>query len=148
MKNYQIIMWNFVICAIKKFLNPVLLMRKNWELVSMSDVTRSLRIPIKLDAEIEEHKPKMNITNRYVFFLTLGLKLYTHKTLLERNPEVMEIIVNHHVNTLHDMKVSLSTGIFFKDMSNRDIDSIKYLVEIEQNSRRKEEERQAKNNRW
>jgi len=114
----------------------------------MSDVTRSLRIPIKLDAEIEEHKPKMNITNRYVFFLTLGLKLYTHKTLLERNPEVMEIIVNHHVNTLHDMKVSAATGNFFKDMSNRDIDSIKYLVEIEQNSRRKEEERQAKNNRW
>jgi len=76
------------------------------------------------------------------------LKFYTHKTLLERNPEVMEIIVNHHVNTLHDMKVSLSTGNFFKDMSNRDIDSIKYLVEIEQNSRRKEEERQAKNNRW
>jgi hypothetical protein len=114
----------------------------------MSDVTRSLRIPIKLDAEIEEHKPKMNITNRYVFFLTLGLKLYTHKTLLERNPEVTKIIVNHHVNTLHEMKVSAATGIFFKDMSIDKLDSIKYLVEIEQNSRRKEEERQAKNNRW
>ena len=110
----------------------------------MSDVTRSIRIPVSLDAEIEEHKGKLNISNRYKFFLTLGLKLFTHKTLFERKPELIEDMINKHQEILKDMEVSIQTEQFFKDLTMERLDSIQYLIRIERERREKQEQEELR----
>lgn len=109
-------------------------------------ITRSLRVPPEIDEEINEHQPNLSYTNAYLFFINLGLKVYTHKTLFQRNPKLIEQIVNHQKENLYKMQVSIQTEQFFKDMDNYRLDGIKYLIEIEKERRRKLEEERSRNN--
>jgi hypothetical protein len=104
----------------------------------MKTVSRNFNIPIDLDVEIEEHKPKMKITHRYIFFLTLGIKLFTHKTLFERNSKLIENIVNKCEETLHDMELGIQTGRFFKDITTQRLDHIQYMIRMESERRKKQ----------
>ena len=112
----------------------------------MRDTTRSIRIPADMDDEIEEHKPKLNISTRYKFFLKLGLTLYTHKTIFERNPELIQRIVNEQTELLYKAKYGSQLEEFLKDLDYYKLDSIKMMIEFEQERRRKVEE--AKRGGW
>ena len=101
----------------------------------MSDVMRNMRIPVSMDAEIEQHKPQMKITHRYIFFLSLGLKVYNYKTSSEKNPKLLEAIVNQHKETVHQMEVGIQTERFFKDFTDSRLSNILYLINIESERR-------------
>lgn len=113
----------------------------------MNDITRSIRIPIDIDDEILEQKPKLNISTRYKFFLKLGLILYTHKTIFERNPELIQRIVNEQTELLYKAKYGPELENFLKDLDDYKLDSIKMLIGFEQERRRKEEEARRRD-RW
>ena len=111
-------------------------------------ITRSLRIPPEIDEEVNEHQPNLSLTDAYLFFIHLGLKLYTHKTAFERNPKLIEEIVNKQKENLYKMKVSIQTEQFFKDMNNYQLDSNKHLMEMEQDQRKRKEEERMRRNYW
>ena len=101
----------------------------------MSDVMRNMRIPVSIDAEIEQHKPQMKITHRYIFFLSLGLEVYNYKTSFEKNPKLFEEIVNRHKETVHQMEVGIQTERFFKDFTDSRLSNILYLIRMESERR-------------
>ncbi len=114
----------------------------------MTDVTRNFRIPVSLDAEIEEQQPKLNITERYIFFVSLGLKLFIHRHFFERNPKLIEKIISQQKEYLVKMKICVMTDEFFKNMDDKWLDSVKFLIESEQESRTgKERNRNLSENR-
>ena len=105
----------------------------------MTAVMRNVRVPVSLDAELEENQPKLNIRDRYLFFISLGLRLFLHRTYLKKHPEIIEKIVNQEKENLVKMNVVVMTNEFFKKIDNHELDSLKYLIESEKEDRIKKE---------
>ena len=103
----------------------------------MVDVPLCCRIPLVLDEELQQLQPKLNKTRRYLFFIQLGLKLFKHKTMFERNPELIQKIVNEQTELIYKATISSDIEEFFKDMPDYKLDSMKMMIQFEQELREK-----------
>ena len=103
----------------------------------MVDVVLSCRIPYSLDEELKQLRPSGNKTRRYLFFLNLGLKLFKHKNQFERNPELIQKIVNEQTELLYKATISSDLEEFFKEMPDYKLDSMKMMLQYEQERREK-----------
>ena len=118
------------------------------EVFEAVDVQLSFRIPLGLQEEMQQHKPKLKKTQRYLFFLNLGLKLFNHKTQFERNPELIQKIVNEQTELLYKTKFGPELEEFFKEMDDHKLDSIKMMISFEEDRRKKEEEKIRRDTIW
>jgi hypothetical protein len=103
----------------------------------MVDITLSCRIPYGLDEELKQLRPQGSKTRRYLFFLNLGLKLFKHKTMFERNPQLIQKIVNEQTELIYKATISSDIEEFFKNMGDLQLDGMKMMLQYEKERREK-----------
>ena len=112
------------------------------------NISRSLRIPQDLDEKISQFNTNLDYSKSYRFFLELGLKVHQHKTQLERTPQLIQGIINRHLEMLYAAKYGPELENHLKDLDDYKLDAIKLMIGYEEERRKRKAEDERRRNRW